>query len=866
MTASQPDSMFAVLPDPGQAGTLDELIERLRSLKTWADDPSYAVIKDRIDAAWTAAGRPAGELAGKTTVVDCFKTGRRRVNPDLVIAVVQALHPDVGYVAQWQQALRIIGAETQAGAQVRAQDTLPADLAEFTGRGVELGRLRQLLKAAVTSGDAVVISAIEGMAGVGKTQLAIHAGHLLAGEEPFEQVLFVNLRGFHPDPAQPPADPAAVLDSFLRLLGVPGQQIPHDQAARAALYQRRLAGRHILIVLDNAANEQQVRPLLPGSPGCLTLITSRRSLHGLPATHLPVDVFTPAEALDFLTRAAPDMAAGEDPDARARIAVCCGYLPLALGLVAGHMRTKPGWTLSDHADWLERRHRQRRLDHGVELALSLSYQHLSAERRRLLRLLALHPGHDWDTYAAAALTDTDTADEHLRHLCRDHLLQQPIPGRFVFHDLVRAYAAERATDEDRPAQRHAALTRLFDYYLATAAAAMDTLHAAEAYRRPRIPSPTTPTPALAQPDTARAWLDTERPCLVAVATHTAEHGWPSHTVRLSAVLFRYLAGGYPADALAVHTHARDAARQTGDRSGEARALYRLGYTHCRLSRYGPAADHQEQALILSRQAGDQISEAMALDNLGIIQHYLGRHAPAADHHRQALALFRQAGDLVGEANALNNLGMLEELLGEYGPAADHLQQALNLDRQIGNRNGEAATLNNLGMLEERLGRYRPAAEHRRQALALYRQIGHPRGEAIALDGLGTVHTRLGQPEQATEHHLQALTLLRETGYRDGEAWVLNGLGEAAHAAGHPTDALTHHTAALTIAIDIGRRDQQARAHTGLGHIHRTLGELAHARQRYAHALAIYTDLGSPDAEDVRTHLDALANHSDERRW
>src|SRR6266508_1964039 len=456
MRSSQQVQTRVTLPDPGQARTLDELIERLRSLKIWAGDPSYEVIKNQINAAWTDAGRPAGELTKKTTVVDCFRTGRRRVNVDLVIAVVRALHPDAGYVAQWHQALRVVLTETRAAAQVRAQDTLPEDLAEFTGRSSEIDRLRQLPTHGAGSGAAVVIAAIEGMAGVGKTRLAVHAGHLLAGEQPFDQTLFVNLRGFHPDPAQPPADPAAVLDSFLRLLGVPGHQIPHDLSARTGLYRQRLAGMRALVVLDNAADEQQVEPLLPGSPGGLTLITSRRSLAGLRmATHLPVDVFTPDEAHDFLTRAVPGIPAGDDPTAAARVAQRCGYLPLALGPVAAHMRAKPRWTLTDHADRLDERHHDRRLDDGVELALSLSYQHLPPDRRRLFRLLALHPGNDIDLYAAAALAqlDLDTAHEHLRQLTADHLLQQATAGRFAFHDLVRAYAAGRTVDEDRPPHR-----------------------------------------------------------------------------------------------------------------------------------------------------------------------------------------------------------------------------------------------------------------------------------------------------------------------------------------------------------------------------------------------------------------------------
>jgi tetratricopeptide (TPR) repeat protein len=852
MTAARPDDAFAA-PDPGRARTLDELSEALRSLKIWAGDPSYEWITGRINDAWRAAGRPAGELTKRPTVVDCFKPGRRRLNTDLVIAIVQALHPDVGYVTQWRQALRVIGGETRAAAQVRVQDTLPQDPAGFTGRTAELDQLRQALRYGTVNGGAVVISAIEGMAGVGKTRLAIHAGHLLTREKPFDRVLFVNLRGFHPDPAQPPADPAAVLDGFLRLLGVPGQQIPHDPRVRATTYRGLLAGTRTLVVLDNAADADQVRPLLPESPGCLVLVTSRRSLTGLdPATRLAVDVFTADEALEFLTRAAPHVPLGDDPDAAARIAERCGYLPLALGLVAGHMRAKPDWTLTDHADWLDERHHDRRLDTGVELALDLSYQHLPADRRRLLRLLALHPGLDFDAYAAAALADTDldTAAHHLDHLCGDHLLQQGTPGRYTFHDLVRAYATSRAKDEDPPPERRNVQTRLFDHYLATTAAAMNTLHPAGAHQRPRIPAPATPAPALTDPDTARAWLDTERPTLVAIAAYTATHGWPAHTTRLSTTLHRYLDGGHHTAALAIHSHARHAAQHTGDPAGQAHALTGLGTAHVQLGRYGPAAEHLQQALHLYRQADDRTGQARTLNNLGNVEARLGHYQPAIDHHRQAQALYRQAHDRTGEAYALTSLGLVETQLGHHQPAIDHHRQALTLFRQAHDRTGEARALNGLGDIAVRLGRYRPAADHLQQALSLFRQLGDRAGEAWTLDSLGVLHHRLGQPAHAIRHYQRALALFREAGERDGEAYALNGLGEAAHAAGRPTDAITHHTRAHTIAADIGDRYQQARAHTGLGHAHHTLNHPAPARRHYEHALALYFDLGVPQADQA----------------
>ncbi|MFL6127193.1 tetratricopeptide repeat protein [Actinophytocola sp.] len=864
----EPAVTFAVLPDPGQATTLDGLVERLRLLKVWAGDPSYGTIKDRVNAAWAAEGRPAGELAGKTTVVDCFRLGRRRVNTELVVAVVRTLHPDTGYVAQWRQALQVISGESTAASQVRVQDSLPKDLAAFTGRTTELNRLCQALADNRQDGGAVVISAIEGMAGVGKTQLAIHAGHVLNQQQPFDRVLFVNLRGFHPDPTQPPADPAAVLDGFLRLLGVPGHTVPHDIESRVTLYRERLVGTRALVVLDNAFSADQVRPLLPDAPGCLTLVTSRRGLTDLrSAVHLAVDVFTPEEALRFLTRTAPGVPLGPDPDAPERIARRCGYLPLALGLLAAHIRATPGWTLTDHADRLDERHQDRRLDTAVELALDLSYHHLPTDRQRLLRLLALHPGQDFDAHAAAALADTDlsTAHTHLRLLHDDHLLQQGTPGRYTFHDLIRAHATTRAHDEDRPPDRRAALTRLFDHYLATSADAMNTLHPAEAHHRPRIPPAGTPTPDLTDPDTARAWLDTERPTLVGVAVHTAGHGWPTHTTRLARTLYRYLDSGHHTDALTVHGHAGNAARDNGDPTGQAHALTSLGGTHFRLGRYGPAAEHFQRALDLFRQTGDLAGQARALNNLGIIETMAGQHQAAADRYVLVLVLSRQAGDRIGEAHTLNNLGIVELRLGRHQEATDHHRQALALFRQIGERTGEAHTLISLGRVMLRSGRHQEATDYYRQALALSRQLGNRDAEAWTLDGIGILRTRLGQPVQAVEHHQQALTIFRETGDRDGEVWALNGLGEAVHTAGHPADALARHTAAHTVAADIGDREQQARAHAGLGHAHRTLGDRTHAREYYHHALTLYTDLGMPEADEIRAHLTSVDDSDHDQR-
>jgi tetratricopeptide (TPR) repeat protein len=856
MPTSEPVTRHALLPDPGQARTLDELVERLRLLKVWAGDPSYTTIRDRINAAWNGPLRPVDELAKKSTVADCFKAGRRRLNTDLVLAVVRALHADEGYVAQWRQALRVVGGETWAAGQVRAQDTLPDDIAEFIGRGAQLDQLRQ----GARRGTAAVIATIEGMAGVGKTQLAVHAGHLLAREEPFDQVLFVNLRGFHADPGQPPAEPAAVLDSFLRLLGVPGQEIPHEVGARAAAYRERLAGARALVVLDNAADERQVEPLLPDGPGCVTLITSRRSLVVPPAAiRLSVDVFSSAEALEVLARVAPGVPVGDDPTAPARVSRRCGYLPLALVLLAGHMRAKPEWTVTDHAEWLVERQRDRKLDSGVELALDLSYRHLPADRQRVFRLLALHPGHDLDTYAAAALAGTDlsTARDHLEDLSRDHLLQQAAPGRFEFHDLVRAHAANRAADEDRPPSRHDAVTRLLDHYLSTAATATTALFPADQRPRPRTPQAATPAPPLADPAAARGWLDTERANLIAAAGHAADHGWPDHAVRLAGVLFRYLDGGHFSDALAIHTHARRAAHRSGDCAAEATALSDLGIVHQRLGRHEEATGLHEQAIAQFRELGDRLGEARAMTHLGNAYWHLGRYQRAADRHQAALILFRELGHRYGEASALGNLGHVYWQWGRYEQAADHYQQTLVLFRELGDRLGEAHALDDLGGTCQKLGRHDETADHHQRAIALFRELGDRLGEAHALSNLGIAYQELGRHDEAADHHQQAISLFRDIGNRDGETASLNNLGDAVLANGRPDQARAHHAAALVHANALNDRYEQARAHNGLALAHRAGNDPGPARHHWQRALDLYTELDVPEAGQVRANLATL---------
>ncbi|WP_250009436.1 tetratricopeptide repeat protein [Actinoplanes sp. M2I2] len=729
-------------PAPDDCRSLDALAATLRALKVWAGDPSFDTITTRVNARLPSTGRG--------TIADCFRDGRRRVNADLLLTVVAALHDDADYLTRWRRAIRVTLAERQAAAHVRVLARLPEDADAFVGREPHLAALDR----------ATGVCVITGMAGVGKTRLAVHAGHRRTSET----TLFVDLRGFHPDEAQPPADPAAVLDGFLRALGVPARQIPHDPAARSALFREQLAGRQALVILDNAVDEDQVRPLL--TPDALTLVTSRRDLAELaPATRITLDVFTSDEAARLL---------GDDPsDALERVAHRCGYLPLALTIVAGQMAATPDWTAADHADRLDERHRNYHLDDGVQLALHLSDQRLPPARRTLLRRLAGHPGQDFDTYAAAALLDADlgATEDHLRRLTAEHLVQEPVPGRFVLHDLVRAYAAERAADEERPTDRRAAQTRLYDLYLYAAAAAMHALHPAERHRRPTLPAHDVRLPDLDDPKAALHWLDTERSTLVAICLAS-----PAHAVPLAATLYTYLDnGGYPAEAITVHSAARQAAMAAGDAAGEAGALGNLGVVNWQLGRYPEAIDQLTEALKLFRGVGDVRGEARSLGNLGVVHTALGDYVSSAAHHTQALAKFIEIGDQVGEANTLTNLG-----------------------------DGYAL-----------MGRPSESAAHQRRALALFRALNHRGGEATALTNLGDAATQLGELAEALDSHDKAIAIFGELGERYGQTCAMNGRGEALAAMGRAEEAITTHRLALGMARLIDDPAEQARARSGL---------------------------------------------------
>jgi DNA-binding SARP family transcriptional activator/tetratricopeptide (TPR) repeat protein len=774
---------------------------------------------------------------------------------------------------------------------------LPAPPRVFTGRCAELADLDRMAGAST-----VVVTAIEGMAGIGKTALAVRAAHRIAGRFPDGQI-FIDLHGY--TNGVTPVGPGDVLDRVLRTLGVDGEQIPVDLDERIGLYRSRLADRRMLLVLDNAASEDQVQPLIPGVAGCLLLVTSRRRLAGLDPTHtISLGTLPPPDAATLFTRTVgAQRLAGQPPATVSEIVELCGRLPLAIRIAAAWLTSHPAWQVADLAERL-RDHDRRlvELDDGarsVIAALELSYQRLSNDEQRAYRLLGLHPGPDIDLHAAAALAGATIAQAG--RLCDQllyaNLLQETAPARYVFHDLVRTHAASTAARDETGPARRAALTRLLDHHRHTAAVAMDTVHPYERDSRPRVPPAGTPTPDLPDPARATGWLDAELPNLLAVAQHAAERGWPEHAWQLSATLHRHLrTRGRYRDAARLHQQvlttrdphgelsamfglgdihrlqgrheqAKDhferalaIARRSGNRAGELNPLRGLGEIHRRAGQHEQAIAHFQRALAIARDTGNQTGELNTLFGLGTVHLLQGRYQQAAGHYAQTLEIARSTGDPTGELSALGGLGAIHRLQGRYGQAIDHYQQALAIARATGSRVGELNALRGLGTTYRLQGRYGQAADHYRQALTIARVTGHRAGELSALRGLGTIHRLQGRYGQAAECYQQVFEIACEASERNWQFEALHGLGRLYHATGRPEAALSHHRRALAVATGLRQPIDRARAHDGLAHAHHTLGQHQQARRQWLAALAILTGLGADHTDDEETTIAAIRTH------
>lgn len=759
-------------PDPAGAVDLADFIERLRLLRAHAGSPSFRVLAKRVGPLL----KPPQDVT-HSTVSDAFDPTRRRLNLELVAAIVQALGVPEAQVPRWRAACVAAHAArrpTGPAGTAGVFRQLPAELATFTGRRDELAELMGLVAPVGLAGDGaaaprtVVVSAIEGMAGVGKTQLVIRAAHELVRAGRFADVqLYVNLRGFDADAA--PADPADVLDSFLRQLEVPARRIPAERDERAAMFRDRIAGRDALVVLDNADDEAQVADLIPADPRCLVLVTSRRSLAGLDgARQLRLDVFPLVDALELLARVVGDERVAAEPEAAVEVAELCGLLPLAVSLAAARLRSRPAWSLAR----LARHLRESGLDavragsRELRPVFDLSYRELPEAAARAFRLVGLHPGRGFTTGAVAALTGTSlgAARGALEALVDENLVEQRTADRYDLHDLLHAYAVERAESDESAPERAEALARLLSWYQHTAE---NVSRAVESRRlleqlppRPGEPEPPRFDSALE----AMAWYDAERENLSAVLLSAADAGWHELTLRL------------PVTLLGCYQMRKDWAR------------WRSAY---------------ETGLAAARRIGDRTAQNRLLNGLGLALYDVQEYSEAVEAYSEALAVAEELGDRQQVASILGNIAGCWSRLGDYETSERMHRRGLELFREIGNPQNLASSLTNLGNMLHEAERLEESHEAQTGALAAAREAGNRRYEAIIAFNRAEVCMDLGRPAEAEEDYRLALTAAQEAGDRPVEAEALRSLARPLRALSRPREARVTLRAALAVFEALG---------------------------------------------------------------
>ncbi|HEX5401707.1 MAG TPA: tetratricopeptide repeat protein [Pseudonocardiaceae bacterium] len=612
---------------------------------------------------------------------------------------------------------------------------------------------------------------IEGLGGIGKTTLALHWAHKLRPRFP-DGALFADLRGYHPTGV--PASPSDILAGFLRALGVAPDAVPQDDADRSALFRSLMDGKRMLLVLDDASDADQIEPLLPGSAGCLVLVTSRARLSGLVVRHaarrLGLGGLPAREAMALLGGIIGEIRVAAEPEAAAELVATCANLPLALRIVADRAASRPGRPLADLV--AELRSERDRLDvlsvagddaAAVGGVFSWSYRALPEPAARLFRLLGLFPGLEPSVPAAAALLGTNTSYTRklLDSLAAVHLVEESGVDGYRLHELVRLYAAERVRVEDSDATRDEALRRLLTWYLHTVDAADRTLMPQR--RRQSLDTTTTAPPLeFADYGSAMAWSEAERATIVQLTRDAADRRMHDLAWRLPTALWGYLAlRNRWADMIDTHQVALASARATGDLLGQAIALNNMGIANANTGRPDHAHTLLCQALLLRKEIGDVWGEAAVSNNLGLLLAERGEFGTAAAHHDRAIMLFRQMGDQCGEGQALNNLGNAHLALGQLGEAVDCYQRALAALVGIGDQLGQAETLVSMGGAHQAIEDYEAAVDCHLRAVLMFRSLGDRAGEARGLDNLGLALSGNGSGALARDSWQHALVLYEE---------------------------------------------------------------------------------------------------------
>ncbi len=703
--------------------------------------------------------------------------------------------------------------------------TLPHGIATFTGRHRELTWLLDAITGATTS---VGIIAIDGMPGVGKTALAVHTAHLLTGHFPDGQ-LYLDLHGH--TAGQEPVNPGDALNALLCFSGVEPTAVPARVDERAAMWRSRLAGRRVLVVLDDAASHRQVTPLLPGVPGSCVVITARRRMTALDgAVTMPLDVLPPDDAADLFVR----IVGTGDPravDVR-ELTAQVGYLPLAIRLLAGWLRAHPSWSVGDLvgalAEAKDRSAAVRAENVVVGAAFDMSFDALRQRSKAFFTCLGLHPGVDLDAPVAAALADVDEdeAAHVLDELYHDHLIEEPVRARYRFHDLIRDYVRGLAADLPAAAADDA-MTRLLAHY------------------------------SSAVENGTSAWVDAALPDLLATIEHTADRH-ASAAARLSHALYDHLyRHGHWDQAVGLYRTARRAARAAGDRAAESAVLRDLAVFHRLRGDYAVAAAYLGEALALHDGLDDPSGKADVLGKLGVVHRLIGSATTALDFARRALAIRREIGNQDGVATSLSEIGMLQVRLGDYATARETARTALEICRATGDRARESTLLRTLGVVELKLGLLDEAEATFTQALHLARETGYRIAEADAMHYLADVHRQRGRVDDAHTTLVAALDIFTTIGSRRGQTEVMNDLGTLLHDR-DPVAARRMHVIALRSARAITSARHQAHAWEGIGRSLVASGDVDRGLARLRRALDLYRGIDDHEGVAVEELITRLA--------
>ncbi|MFD3777764.1 BTAD domain-containing putative transcriptional regulator [Streptomyces sp. NPDC058612] len=841
-----------------------------------AEHPVQESLAAHLMVALYLCGRQADALR-------VFETARRAVadelgldpGPGLRAVHARVLRSDPGLEAAIPSAAPAQSEAVPAGESAQAADrprassgpcTLPYDVPDFTGRAAEFAQLLSCV--ADEAPAALVVSTVDGMAGVGKTTLAVHAAHHLAARFPDGQ-LFLDLHAH--TTGRRPLEPEAALTGLLRTIGVLPERIPHSPDDRAALWRDELRDRRVLLVLDNAATAEQVRLLLPGTAGSLVLVTSRRRLADLPgAATLSLDVLPEAEAVALFARVAGPGRTDDGPAEVAEVVALCGHLPLAIRLAAARLRHRPLWTVADLARRLRRSERLSELavgDQRVAAAFALSYDQLDAAQQRMFRLLGICPGADVDAFTAAALAGIPLAEAErlLESLLDVHLLTQRLPGRYAFHDLVRDYAhgfahADAVADADADGDSaREAVHRLLDYHLHTTALAREALAPGRLATEPTLAHPPHDVPELSGVRAAIDWCCDERANLLSSVRIAAAHGLPAHAWQITFNLADYLrVGGHHDDSVAAHTAAIDAARRAGDRGAESLTLLNLGVAHWGADEPGAALDCGERALALVQELGDRRREMATRTRVALFRQRLGDHPAALADVQHALASVQEVDSPWDEGLALGLLGRIRYTLGDFAGSIEASAGSLAIDRRMGNQFGVPIALIGIGAAEGKLGRHDEGHQHLQEALAAARQLDDPFIEVKALVELAELDRERGRTDDALVFLGQVFDLLPAVAPPEPSSLAHLVAGAVHLDRGEPALALDHHTKALEIATAIDHRCNQAFALDGIGRALAALGRADEAAAHWRRALDLFTRMGLPEADTVRELLESPA--------